>query len=203
MELAYQALTGAPPPHSTQWVDDVLAGVPGQLGALVSRGMSMSDQGLAGTVITLWPETPTDLPTGIQGTIRLAEPQHYRLVHLHGDGLPGPARYLQVAAFDGPREARWSAAFERSSTDRIWPAMTAVPGILGALLCQAEDGAALALTLATSVEALEAGLAAVMSTELLPGEDPALLTGPDRVDIHRLLHAELPAEQLQGSAGPR
>ena len=35
--------------------------------------------------------------------------------------------------------------------------------------------------------------AAIMGTELLPGEDPALLPGPDRVDLHRVLHAALPA----------
>jgi hypothetical protein len=34
---------------------------------------------------------------------------------------------------------------------------------------------------------------AIMSTDLLPGEDPALLPGPDRVDLHRVLHAALPA----------
>ena len=31
-----------------------------------------------------------------------------------------------------------------------------------------------------------------MSTELLPGEDPALLTGPDRIGFYRLVHADLP-----------
>jgi len=30
---------------------------------------------------------------------------------------------------------------------------------------------------------------AVNSTALLPGEDPALLTGPDRVDIHRVVRS--------------
>ena len=31
-----------------------------------------------------------------------------------------------------------------------------------------------------------------MSTELLPGEDPAYLTGPDTFAVLRLLHADLP-----------
>jgi hypothetical protein len=41
--------------------------------------------------------------------------------------------------------------------------------------------------LATSLEALEAGGVAVNSTALLPDEDPALLTGPDRFVVHRVL----------------
>ena len=30
----------------------------------------------------------------------------------------------------------------------------------------------------------------VMSTELLPGEDAALLPGPDRVEVYRVAHAD-------------
>jgi hypothetical protein len=32
-----------------------------------------------------------------------------------------------------------------------------------------------------------------MATELTPGEDPALLPGPDRVEIHRVTGRHLPA----------
>ena len=35
---------------------------------------------------------------------------------------------------------------------------------------------------------------AIAATELLPGEDPALLPGPDRVTTARVLRAELPTE---------
>jgi hypothetical protein len=43
------------------------------------------------------------------------------------------------------------------------------------------------VNLCTSFDALAATEKAVSSTTLLPGEDPALLTGPDRVDMHRVV----------------
>ena len=39
---------------------------------------------------------------------------------------------------------------------------------------------------------LDAIARAVMSTELLPGEDPALLPGPDRIEIHHVIGYHLP-----------
>jgi hypothetical protein len=35
-----------------------------------------------------------------------------------------------------------------------------------------------------------------MATELAPGEDPALLPGPDRVEIHRVTGHHLPAASV-------
>ncbi len=46
---------------------------------------------------------------------------------------------------------------------------------------------------ATSVETLDAAQRAVMATELAPDEDPALLPGPDRVELHRVTGNYLPA----------
>ena len=40
-----------------------------------------------------------------------------------------------------------------------------------------------------------------MSTELLPGEDPELLGGPDRISFYRLVHADLPI--TEGKPGMR
>jgi hypothetical protein len=40
--------------------------------------------------------------------------------------------------------------------------------------------------LAESVEALEAAARAVNASALLPDEDPALLTGPDRSEVYRV-----------------
>ena len=55
------------------------------------------------------------------------------------------------------------------------------------------------VTLATSVETLDAAQRAVMATELTPGEDPALLPGPDRVEIHRVTGHHLPAARPAAS----
>ena len=46
--------------------------------------------------------------------------------------------------------------------------------------------------LAESMDVFDAAAQAKMSTELLPGEDPALLGGPDRISFYRLVHAGLP-----------
>jgi len=52
---------------------------------------------------------------------------------------------------------------------------------------------AFVITLATSVEALDATARTVMSTELMPGEDPALLSGPDRIEIHHVTGYHVPS----------
>ena len=44
----------------------------------------------------------------------------------------------------------------------------------------------LTITLATAAEHFEEIQRRVMTTELLPGEDPALLGGPDRVEVRRV-----------------
>ena len=60
------------------------------------------------------------------------------------------------------------------------------------------DLSSVVITLATSVDTLDAAQQAVMATELTPGEDPALLPGPDRVEIHRVTgHATVPGLSLR------
>jgi hypothetical protein len=46
--------------------------------------------------------------------------------------------------------------------------------------------------LSTGTETYEQVQAAVVGSELLPDEDPALLRGADRIDQARVLFAELP-----------
>jgi hypothetical protein len=189
-----QTLNGAPPPHETGWETDLLAGAPGRSGALVSRGFSGTAAGLAGSLITIWPDSGHRHPEQPSGTgaVTLGRATQYSLLRHDDTANPGTPGYLQLTAFDGPRPPEWTATFELGARERIWPVLRAVPGITSALICRGADGSALALTLATSIEALEAALTAIMRTELLPGEDPALLTGPDRVDVQRLVHHDLP-----------
>jgi hypothetical protein len=42
------------------------------------------------------------------------------------------------------------------------------------------------------MDVFDAAGQAIMSTDLLPGEDPAFLGGPDRISFYRLVHADLP-----------
>ena len=85
------------------------------------------------------------------------------------------------------------AAFDRSNEERIWPAVQDLPGLVGVLVGSTSDGGRVTLTLAESIETLEAGAAAILSTDLLPWEKPEHLTGPDGLAALRLLHADVPA----------
>ena len=43
------------------------------------------------------------------------------------------------------------------------------------------------------MDALKRGFELISSTELLPGEDPALLPGPDRVEVYEVVDARTSA----------
>ena len=91
------------------------------------------------------------------------------------------------------RDPEWCAAFDRANEERIWPAVQNVSGLVGAVVGSTSDGGRIALALAESVEALEAGAAAILSSRLLPWEKPEHMTGPDSLAVLRLLHADAPA----------
>ncbi|MGV9710954.1 hypothetical protein ACWDTI_09850 [Gordonia sp. NPDC003424] len=92
--------------------------------------------------------------------------------------------YIQLTTFTGPRTREQVAASEFAEKHRIAPAAMSVPGVRTAYVCRGEDGSEVVVSLADTEEALLAASKAIMATELLPGEDPALLAeGPDRVEI--------------------
>jgi hypothetical protein len=93
---------------------------------------------------------------------------------------------VSLIHFDGPLSEARQAAATRGFEERIKPALLRVPGHVGTMLLAGPGDSFVVVGLATSVEALEAGGTAVNSTELLPDEDPALLTGPDRFFAHRV-----------------
>lgn len=197
MDVIHHPISGAPPPHNVAWADQSILAPPGQRGALVSRTMSMTRDGMAGALLGFWDAGAGSTAGRRAGEVTVGAGRRYRVVTQQDGCEPAAApTYVQLTIFDGPRDPVWTAALLRAGAERIWPAVRVVPGITGGLVCLAPDGGALVVTLAVSVEALEAALKAVMSTELLPGEDPALLTGPDRVDVHRLLDAQLPEAEV-------
>jgi hypothetical protein len=118
--------------------------------------------------------------------------RHFTVIRRRAGVAGGPARYLQLTCFDGPRDEAWVQAVDRADDERIWPAVRDVPGNVEALTLTADDGGRVVLVLAETVESLEDGMQRILSTTLLPGEDPAQLTGPDLVDVQRLVHVELP-----------
>ncbi len=85
------------------------------------------------------------------------------------------------------------AAADRAGRQRIWPAISGLSGLVGAYVLHGRDLAAVIITLTTSVETLDAVERAALSTELMPGEDPALLPGPDRIEIHHVTGYRRPA----------
>jgi len=121
------------------------------------------------------------------------------VLSLHDDGgeytvqdrWDGPADGQEPAAvslvhFDGPLSEARKAAGTRGFEERIRPALREVPGYVGMIVLAGPDDSLVVVGMATSLEALEAAGVAVNSTELLPDEDPALLTGPDRFSAHRV-----------------
>ena len=89
----------------------------------------------------------------------------------------------QLVRFDGPRDAAAVAASRRAGGERIWPAVRDLDGLVDVLVLERPDGAELVVSSATSAEHFARAGERIMAAPLLPGEDPALLPGPDRVEV--------------------
>ncbi|GAA3342031.1 hypothetical protein GCM10020358_35570 [Amorphoplanes nipponensis] len=93
-----------------------------------------------------------------------------------------------LGEFDGPLSPARVEAARYAGTRRLAPVLRTVPGLVRMLmLWHPTERRMAALHLATSTAALGAVSEAVMSTTLLPDEDPALLPGPDRIARMRVL----------------
>ena len=99
----------------------------------------------------------------------------------------------QVVRFDGPRDAAAVAASRRAGSERIWPAVRDLDGLVEVLVLEQPGGAELVLSFATTAEHFARAGERILSTSLLPGEDPALLLGPDRIDVLHVVPAAAPA----------
>lgn len=99
--------------------------------------------------------------------------------------------HAQLTYLDGPRSAELVAASERAGRERIKPAVLRDPQLRDELVAmyvlRQPDGGEVIVTVVRSEDALVRGRDVIMSTELLPGEDPALLPGPDRVEIYEVI----------------
>ncbi|WP_410635339.1 hypothetical protein [Amycolatopsis sp. cmx-4-83] len=149
--------------------------------------------GLAGAVVTFWPDAAAAAEGASRrpaGTTWL-DSGVYRVTDAHS--ASAAAAYAQLTWFDGPRGAEQSAAELRAGRERIWPAVRDIEGVGTTYTLLGEDRSLVVVALSASMATIETVQDAIMATELLPGEDPALLPGPDRVDVHRVLHAALPA----------
>jgi hypothetical protein len=109
-----------------------------------------------------------------------------------------PALVAQLMVFDAPRSQAQADAADRAGRERLWPATRDIPGLVAVHVLRDDGNGVVVLSLATGVEVLEAAQRAIQSTELLPDEDPALLSDPDRVQVHRVLAARLPETAMAG-----
>jgi hypothetical protein len=92
--------------------------------------------------------------------------------------------YAQLTYFDGPRGPEQLAAADFAARQRIAPAALSVPGNIATYVLRRADGAEVVVSIAESEQVLIDTQKAIMSTQLLPGEDAALLPGADRVEIY-------------------
>jgi hypothetical protein len=101
--------------------------------------------------------------------------------------------YAQVMYLDGPRSAELVAAGERAGLERITPTLLADPQTvadhIATFVLRGPDGAEMIIAIARTEAAHDRANELIMSSQLLPGEDKALLPGPDRVERYRVVHA--------------
>jgi hypothetical protein len=202
MHASVHPIDGVPGPQDNSWVDAVLTALRSRAvpaGALVARPVGLGP----GYVIAFWTdEADAGIAAGpgtagaAAGPVTVGPGTAYAIGTHRAGPSAGPARYLQLTTFAG-RDEDWCAAFDRAGEERLWPAVRDLPGLVGVLSGAAPGGGRMAVTLTDSVEALETGAAAILSTELLPWEKPEHLTGPDGLAILRLLHADVPAGAIR------
>jgi hypothetical protein len=118
-----------------------------------------------------------------------------------GTAAAGAPTHARVLYFDAPRAPEQADAEEFAGRQRIWPTIRDMTGLAGVWVLRGPQSATVVCTLATSVPTLDAITRAVMSSELLPGEDAALLPGPDRVQTHVVTAYEMAAAEPASLAG--
>ena len=176
-------------PEASGYFIKVLEGHPGFRGVHLMLQIG-SRQGFS---VTLW-DSHENAVAASDRTERVTGPRPFTLdfdeVYEVLSVVPGRAALSeatvgQVTWFDGPRSAAQIEAMRRAGEERIQPAVERLPGHAATyVLCHPDDSGIVVITLATSTDALNRIADAAHSTSLLPGEDPALLTGPDRIELY-------------------
>ena len=95
--------------------------------------------------------------------------------------------HAQLTYFDGPRTPEQVAAADFAGRERIQPAVRKLGHQFRVYQLRRDDGSEIVVTIAGSEQDLLDAQQAIMSTELLPGEDQALLPGPDRIELYPVL----------------
>jgi hypothetical protein len=135
------------------------------------------------TTIAFWPDE----------ALAPAGERVYRL----RDVLDGPAAgraplFAQIVWVNGSGNPAAADAAERGGRERIDPAIRDVEGLVGLLAFRSADHRLLVVGTATSLETHTEVGNRITRTPLLPGEDRALLPGSDRMQLGRVVHADVP-----------
>jgi hypothetical protein len=95
--------------------------------------------------------------------------------------------HAQLTYFDGPRPPQQPAAADIAGRERIRPALSSLGQAIHIYRLRRDEGSEVVIAIAESEQVPLDAQKAIMATELLPGEDPALLPGPDRVELYPVL----------------
>ena len=175
---------------------DLTARVAGQRGLLGCINLQQL-AGSAAVRLTLW-DTENNAAEFMATRARFGTPAG--AIYKVGEYEQGPAAahaatHARLLYFDGPRTPEQVAAADFGGRQRIWPAIRELSGLVSVYLLRGHDLGWIVVTFATSVDTLDAAQRAVMAADLLPGEDRALLPGPDRIEIHNVTGYQVHAGQ--------
>lgn len=112
--------------------------------------------------------------------------------------------HAQLLVFDGPRSPELVAAAELADSRRIKPLLESHPAIRDDIVARYDlrqpDGGRAMLVVSGSESTLDAMIELIMTSELLPGEDPRLLPGPSRAERYTV--AEVVTKDAVVTDGP-
>jgi hypothetical protein len=139
--------------------------------------------GEGSTTIAFWPDEDS-APAG---------ERVYRVV----DRVDGPAAgrtplFAQVVWVNDAGDPAVADAAEHGGRERIDPAIRDVEGLVGVLALRSADSRIVVVGTATDLEAHTEVQDRIRRTPLLPDEDPALLPGYDRLELGRVVRADVP-----------
>ncbi|WP_330475344.1 hypothetical protein [Terrabacter sp. C0L_2] len=101
--------------------------------------------------------------------------------------------HAQLVIFDGPQSPELLAAAELADSQRIRPLVESHPQIRDDIVARYDlrqpDGGRAMLTVTGSEATLDAMTELIMTSNLVPGEDPALLPGASRAERYTVAEA--------------
>ncbi len=101
--------------------------------------------------------------------------------------------HAEITYFDGPRSPELVEANTRAGRDRIEPALMADARFreehVATFVLRQPDGAEAIVVVTRTEGGLDLAHEIILGTELVPGEDRALLHEPDRAERYHVVHA--------------